>query len=973
MIYKSHLVELWVNGRKVEFESQESVNIRFNNILQDPTKISSTQADYSFEFELPCTPTNNKIFDYANSLSKLNKFRSRWNAELYADGTIIFKGSLTLNSVKNKMYHVNLVSVKNYSLEEIFGESVMTSIRLPNGEPWAIPFDGAGSTGHSIDYYNQLTNGEVYFPLISYGAFTKDPYSQDEVGSSYTSKFDFDQYNRWYVESFYPSLSMLETMKKAFEWKGYNVGGDAFNDYFLKDIFMSVNLADGQDPTYNLGNPKFGKVELAVGWDTPINTQAYTQQLKFPYARLGGGMDEQGKFANNQWNFDTIQVYDMLSEGIVNVSGSSYLYQPNEHVIVIPSDGFYKITLSGTSKINNSQTSFQANQWYQPYLSMGSVEIGEVEIPVSMRKHMPFEIQLVRNYDDNIELIKGENNFYLADGVPLHTTQCDAGYNTNYYSIYSSFPHEKCGSCFYYGDTAALHGSAGAWLYAPPTDITNYGDELSKGLYNFEVGNNMGYLFNDGDVMAYDPSVSPIFICGFTSMGNNNGGGCPSVMKNGYSWSSMVSEKSGAFYPQYGYWKANTTRRSDGVPTWNMTTVITRHNENSYNGSFNYYTSNDTAFNGQIQCMVKLNKGDRLQLFGVQREYTHNGDQVRYKITADYKLSIEAASPSSYDELVAKHFDYNSPTEFDVNLNLANFFNKEKKVSEWMQDVIDAFNFEVIQDGNNVMINTKKRNTFAKSAVDVDDRANASEAESSMIDYPRSMAVKYKIDDDEWGFERSAVEAAGGDESILDHDDWKKYGDSGYSEVMLNDDSYVTSKSEKSLKFSYSWYDNFKWYEVDSQGQQNPYANPVTLRIPVISKYTYMIDGYNYEESLKHDGYGLPQRFWIRPTKTNAYVWTESYPTERIDIYTVSNVKDGVNLSYKDTERSLLSEYFNIKAYLASNYVEIEVYLTSEEYNRLKNGALVHFDSDLYEVVNIDGYDPSGFNPTKLKLMKKVV
>ena len=43
------------------------------------------------------------------------------------------------------------------------------------------------------------------------------------------------------------------------------------------------------------------------------------------------------------------------------------------------------------------------------------------------------------------------------------------------------------------------------------------------------------------------------------------------------------------------------------------------------------------------------------------------------------------------------------------------------------------------------------------------------------------------------------------------------------------------------------------------------------------------------------------------------------------------------------------------------------------EYNRLKNGALVHFDSDLYEVVSIDGYDPTGFNKTKLRIMKKVV
>ena len=40
MIYKESLLELWVNGNKVELEDQKSLNMRFNNVLFDPTKIS---------------------------------------------------------------------------------------------------------------------------------------------------------------------------------------------------------------------------------------------------------------------------------------------------------------------------------------------------------------------------------------------------------------------------------------------------------------------------------------------------------------------------------------------------------------------------------------------------------------------------------------------------------------------------------------------------------------------------------------------------------------------------------------------------------------------------------------------------------------------------------------------------------------------------------------------------------------------
>ena len=53
MIYKEHLIELYINGKEAELVSQDSVNIRFNNVLFDPTKISFTQAEYSFEFDLP--------------------------------------------------------------------------------------------------------------------------------------------------------------------------------------------------------------------------------------------------------------------------------------------------------------------------------------------------------------------------------------------------------------------------------------------------------------------------------------------------------------------------------------------------------------------------------------------------------------------------------------------------------------------------------------------------------------------------------------------------------------------------------------------------------------------------------------------------------------------------------------------------------------------------------------------------------
>lgn len=973
MVYKEHLIELYVNGNKVELEDQDSINVRFNNVLFDPTKISSTQAEYSFEFELPATPRNNVIFDYANNLGKLNKFHQRYDAELYADGTVIFTGTLTINGYKDKKYNCNLVSVKTNSLDDIFGDSTMNDIGN-----WKIEFNGVSS----INDYNGQLEAPVMFPLVSYGAFQKSPSNRDEVAADYTSKYDIDQYNRWYIESFYPSASVTETLRKAFEWKGYTVGGDVFQNPYLSTIYMSTNLADGQSPDYNIGNPVFGSVDLSASLTTTQNNVGYQQELNFPYYRVSAKESNITFESQQEYNFSAVNLFNVLSGNVTMNQEKCYMYQPDEHLIVIPADGFYKIEMSVTSTLNTT-SEFTAAQY--THYNQAEEELNEEDLTLTpgLSEITPLEIHLVRNYEDNIELIKGKNNTEYIDGNPndLYWTNN----RTNVINWQTCFPHEdpynaelptkqnelglghkssrmggrrdsatnrsttgeRAGGQRTRGGTIDITGSDRAWSY------TNY-----------------GYIYNDGEIMAYDQAVSDAFICGFSSMK----GGTVAVMKNGYSWSPITAEKNESFYPEIGYSKLT---RQEG--TGSLITEQTDYNYNTYiNTPISYIQADNRNMTGSLSCMVYLKKNDILELMAVQREYhTVIGNSVAYSTTSNVNLKITAASPRSYYQLKADNYNYTSPTEFDELLNIPNFFNNETKVSDWVQNIADAFNLEIVQSGNNVMINTRKHlDSPILAAVDIDDRVNYSEAEAKMIEYPKSMAVKYKIDLDEWGAERSAVEANGGDESILNTDEWKKYVDSGFTNIILNDDSYVTTTSDKNLQFSYTWYQNFNWYAVNNKFQKTS-DTPVRLRIPCISKYSYMIDGYDYEESMKHDGYSLSQRFWFKPSNSGCYVYTRTYPPEMVMLYEPKNIYTNyqdvyLNLSYKDTEPSLLSVFFNINAYLASNYVEIDVYLTADEYNRIRNGSLVHFDSNLHIPVEISGFDPSGQNPTTLKMMTKV-
>lgn len=973
-ILKQHYIELYVNGKLLELENQSSLNLRINNTLFEPTEIGSNQAEYSFSFSIPSTPNNDKIFDYANDLAKPNKYHCRRAAELYADGKLIFSGTLLVNGFKDGKYQCNLVSVKTYSLEDIFGDATFADVPY---DVWNIPFDGI-STINSIN----SASTDVCFPLVAYGVFEKTPYFSDEVAKDYTPKHDFDKYNRWYVESFYPSLNLLSSIKRLFEWKGYNVGGDVFNDACLKDVFMSTNLADGQVPVYNLANPKMGSLDISLSF-TPNNEKGYIQELTYPYYKVTNGragfVGANAQVSTKKyeaWNFENVVLFDLLQLGTKTFNINSYLFDPNEKCIVIPADGFYKIDMRVLTDLDVSTPTFTAAQNIITDGGSGDdIEYKNVSgITKNMYETCPVEIQLVRNYNDNIELIKGKWNKVYSNGNPTQATYMSGVSRRNNINEWQTcFPHCDAyqsvlptkindltlrNTYSNYGGNRATRG--GNRIY---DESGSFGSGRNTGeARNYNWGE-YGYVYADGEIMAYDAAVSDGFICGFSSMGVASNSGARAVLKNGYSWSKTYSNLHECFYNEVGYLHLYADSGSQGTIVEESSSFY----QNTYeNAPSSYFNCNSTSMAGTISCMVWLNKNDILELYEVHRAYEdENGVAVYYNTRTNVDLKITAASPRSYATLRSSNYNYLSPSEFDENLRLFGFMNKDTQIKEHIQSVVDAFNIELIQDGKNVWLNNKKSVVNNLPAVlNLDEMVNSKNAETSIIEYPSEMAIKYKIDTEEYGYWITIPEDRRNEEN------WKEYGNSGYTVIKLSDDDYNVKSEEKSLNFSYTWYDNFNWVEVDSADTENT-AHTALLTIPVVSKYSYMAEGYSYDESLKHDGFGLSQRFWYRPNKiNNVFVWSDSYPSERTDIYVPTNSKNGVNLSYKMNEISLLTKYFNLRAYLSSNYVTVQTYLTPDEYLMLKNGGNVLFDSELYSVVEINGYDATCTNTTELKLIK---
>ena len=983
MISSRHYIELWVNGKMVELEDQDSLGIRLNAVLFNPTKVTTTKSEYSFSFDVPSTPNNDRIFNYANNLSRLNKFHGRYTAKVVADGDEIFNGSMIIEKydASKKMYSCNLVNVKTNTLEDIFKEKKLTDYK------WMIDYSGATT----INAVNNDMSSKYYFPFLSYGVFQKDYVSSDQVGNTYTSKFLIDKYCKFYHSSFFPSINVSEEIRQLFEKEGYTVNGSLFTDPWLSNVYSSVNLNDEQVPMYNVGNPLFGKVDISFHWDnkssvlsdntttSKIGNGGIVQDLSYPFYRVDGRMTDLSQFHGDTsivYNFDKILLYGMLDSKnnksvTVTSNTKSYMYDPNEMVIVIPTDGWYKITFECRNiSLDKSTTTFKAKQWNATYNSKDAFEKREMTLTKDSFDICPLEIQLVKNYDNNVELIKGDTNIVYETGNPNDKTYTIKGNGytgstqDNRYEWRTSFPHQELQGATSptktdnivttvisnqnsgFGNQSLGGGFNGGGSFGNQTHSSINSPSYLSAKYK-----SLGYVPSDG-MFPYDQAVSTAFICGYSSMGSE----CVSVMRRGYSWSRLSSVYNNIFATVSGmtllYAESGQTKEK-----------ATQYQTNTYKNASHTLTKTKSGNNGSfsVTCLTYLKRNDILEPMAIQRDY----EGQRYAYSLDGRLTVQAITNRGEEALRNdKYFNASSPTEFPTQLNLFDFTNNETKASDWITNIQKAFNLEIRTEGNTVTIDVKKTpNSRIGYAVDIDDRINQYEAESEYISYPRSMSVKYKINKDEWGFEKTVSQ------DHINDADWYDYGDSGYTVIQLNDDTYETSSQDIQTDFSYTYYDIFKFKNVDINGNED--TNEKLILLPVIELSQYMADGYGYDEAMKHDGYSLSQRFWFRQQPSTDGVYLHDNLHEFVKFSIPTNHLDDFNLSYKDSETSILTEYFTCNPMLDSNYVNVDVYMSPSEYKDIKNGSFVHFDSDLYVVSEMEGYDPSGIDKVSLKLIKK--
>jgi hypothetical protein len=551
-------------------------------------------------------------------------------------------------------------------------------------------------------------------------------------------------------------------------------------------------------------------------------------------------------------NWSSVNIYDMLSTdggGSVLEPNPSYLYDDGDSVIVVPADGFYQIEMSFSGSLKPGEGGIQADTYAFDTMGQPYQGIPRTQTPLDARNVAPLEIHLMKNFDESnphAELIGSKHKF-----IEWSNSQDPIQYE----EVQTCFPHESFAQNFpcpvsnqlsleaeggiYKGGSSSGGGGGGTFGGGNRRNSRHRGHtgggENPRPDWHTSTDKNYGYVYDDNSrVLAYDPIVCENFIMGFSSLSD----GCVGILKNGKSWSGQYVAETDNIYQMQGYNLRTYT------PQHTIVESSTAQNQNEFtNSPTNYCSTTANSAQGHATCLIWLNRGDVLSLKAIQRRYTDTSytsyqpvSQIYYFWDATVNLKIKAVSPKSLASLQADNPYYNMPTQFPYLLNLCEFLSNEMTIASFINGVKEAFNLEILQDNKEITINTRTAKPNIKNGfVNLNDRIGDG-AESEKLQLPSEYAVKWKIDEEEFGFVQSVPY------EHQEDDDWKDYAEYGYETIKLDSDTYNINKKEIPLEFSYNWYHPFTW-RFTTPTTEDPTREKV-YSVPVIAKDEWFIDNY---------------------------------------------------------------------------------------------------------------------------------
>lgn len=161
------MIEIYIGSEKLETFKDEDVNITLS--LQNVKDISKLFVDYTQNFQVPASKTNNAVFKHYYNCDVSGGFNAslRQDATIYLNKEVFREGSIELLSVDMKNNKPSAYEIVFFSagvnLKDLFGEDELIDLDL---SAYDHPYDGSVIRG-ALEGTTPLHSGNIIYPLIS--------------------------------------------------------------------------------------------------------------------------------------------------------------------------------------------------------------------------------------------------------------------------------------------------------------------------------------------------------------------------------------------------------------------------------------------------------------------------------------------------------------------------------------------------------------------------------------------------------------------------------------------------------------------------------------------------------------------------------------------------------------------------------------------------------------------------------------
>jgi len=297
--------------------------IELTREIKDLKDLSSAHTDFTQQFTIPSTPTNDPIFqNYFDENILLDGWNAflKLDAAIYIHGLPVFDGCIELTGVEFKnglprQYNIVFYGQSKKAIAD-WGERILSEI------DWS-------AYNHTVNYANVISSwaggllsGKIMYPIADWHLgmqYCKVPVVENNLYDQGLS-----------INDLRPAILLKEMVTACFTDIGYTLSGSLFDRDNFDDLFVIPQNAAG--PIQNPGNEQ---AKIDVNYASPVS---FAAQLN-PHTAI----------------FDT-ETSDVLD-----------LYDTSTGVYTIPYNGQYKTRISGTVTAGGAFIYVQSSSGYNSF------------------------------------------------------------------------------------------------------------------------------------------------------------------------------------------------------------------------------------------------------------------------------------------------------------------------------------------------------------------------------------------------------------------------------------------------------------------------------------------------------------------------------------------------------------------------------------------------------------------------------